>query len=69
MKEKEAKLWFSQLERSPLRKLEAEWIFANVPKEYQGIVFSMLDGKSYSETIWRMIRPEYQKPFWNQAAN
>ena len=69
MKEKEAKLWFSQLERSPLRKLEAEWIFTNVPKEYQGIVFSMLDGKSYSETIWRMIRPEYQKPFWNQAAN
>lgn len=65
MQEKEAKKWFDKLERSPLRKAEADWILTNVPKPYQGIVFSMLDGKDYSESIWRMIRPEYQKPFWN----
>jgi hypothetical protein len=42
----------------------ASGLFANVPKLYQGIVFAMLDSKDYSDTIWRMIRPEYQKPFW-----
>lgn len=69
MKEKEAKVWLDSVPRSPVRKQEAEWILANVPKEYQGIVFSMLDGKDYSDAIWRMIRPEYQKPFWNQESN
>lgn len=68
MHEKEAKKWFDRLERNPIRKLEAEWIFTNVPKSYQGIVFAMLDGKDYSDSIWRMIRPKYQKPFWNQSS-
>lgn len=38
-------------------------------KEYKKVahvVFAMLDGKDYSETIWKMIRPEYQKPFYQQ---
>jgi hypothetical protein len=29
----------------------------------------MLQGKDYDQAIWRMIRPEYQKPFWNQLAD
>lgn len=66
MQENEAKKWFDQLERHPLRKVEADWITRTVPKPYQGIVFSMLDGKDYSEAIWKMIKPEYQKPFWNK---
>jgi len=36
------------------------------PKHLQGILFSMYDEKDYSETIWKMIRPKYQKPFWNK---
>lgn len=28
------------------------------------IVFAMMDGKKYNEIIWKMIRPEYQKPFF-----
>jgi RNA ligase len=28
-----------------------------------GIVFNMLDGKDYSQQIWRMIKPKYEKPF------
>jgi len=33
---------------------------------YPKILFSMLDGKDYSETIWRYVRPEFQRPFSNQ---
>ena len=49
------------------RKDQAAWIFANVPKDYQGIVFAMLDSKNYTDSIWRMIRPNYQKPFWSKS--
>lgn len=31
--------------------------------QYPKILFSMLDGKDYSETIWRYIRPIYTRPF------
>ena len=30
---------------------------------YSSVLFQMLDGKSYEETIWRMIRPIHEKPF------
>jgi hypothetical protein len=26
----------------------------------------MYNGKDYSGTIWRLLKPEYQKPFWNK---
>ncbi|OOV18940.1 RNA ligase [Flavobacterium sp. LM4] len=31
--------------------------------KYPGVLFWMLDGKEYSETIWKMIRPKFEKPF------
>ena len=31
--------------------------------QYPKILFSMLDGKDYSETIWRYVRPIYERPF------
>jgi hypothetical protein len=67
MKEKTTRDWLDQVPRSPLRRDEAAWILANVPKEFQGLVFSMMDGKDYSNSIWRMIRPDYQKPFWSNG--
>lgn len=30
---------------------------------YPSILFAMLDGKEYSERIWRLIKPTYEKPF------
>lgn len=30
---------------------------------YRGIVFSMLDGKNYQDTLWRMLKPLSEKPF------
>ncbi|WP_269236978.1 RNA ligase [Flavobacterium flavigenum] len=31
--------------------------------KHPNVLFWMLDGKDYSETIWKMIRPTFQKPF------
>ncbi len=31
--------------------------------KYPSVLFWMLDGKDYSEIIWKMIRPEFEKPF------
>jgi RNA ligase len=36
------------------------------PKHLQRILFPIYDEKDYSETIWKMIRPKYQKPFWSK---
>ena len=33
---------------------------------YPSVLFNMLDGKSYKNTIWRMLRPKFQKPFKNE---
>ncbi len=35
--------------------------------QYPKILFSMLDGKDYSETIWRYIRPKYERPFTSRG--
>jgi RNA ligase len=31
--------------------------------EYKDMLFKMLDGKEYKQTIWRRLKPEYSKPF------
>lgn len=69
MKELDAKNLLAKLLATPdvNKKTDALWIQANVPTELQGLVFAMLQGKDYSQTIWRMIRPEYQKPFWAKS--
>ena len=33
--------------------------------KYPAILFAMLDGKDYSRMIWKMIEPEYAKPFYS----
>jgi len=35
--------------------------------KYPKVMFLMLDGRSYDEAIWRMIRPTYEKPFAMRA--
>ena len=34
-------------------------------KKYSSILFAMMDGKDYSKIIWKIIRPEFSKPFKN----
>lgn len=31
--------------------------------QYSGVLFAMLDSRDYSEIIWKMIRPKFEKPF------
>ena len=42
--------------------------FAEIAKRYKhpSILFKMFDGKSYSDYIWKQIRPTYSKPFWQK---
>jgi len=30
---------------------------------YKDVLFRMLDGKEYKQSIWKRIKPEYKKPF------
>jgi RNA ligase len=30
---------------------------------HKDIIFRMLDGKEYKQSIWRKLKPEYKKPF------
>ena len=40
--------------------------FCGVEPSIRSICFAMWDGKDYDQIIWKMIRPKYQKPFWNK---
>lgn len=32
-------------------------------RKYRGVLYAMLNNRDYSEIIWRMIRPTFEKPF------
>ena len=36
-----------------------------VPIELRSILFNMIDGKEYKQLIWKLLKPEYEKPFKN----
>jgi len=48
--------------------IEDRKIFAEYAMRYKNpsILFSMLDNKNYDEIIWKLIRPQYSKPFWQK---
>lgn len=46
------------------RKEQAEFIKTCT---YPGIVFAMLDGKSYDQQIWKMVKPAHSTPFKEEA--
>lgn len=48
--------------------IEDRKIFAEYAIRYKhpSILFSMLDNKNYDEIIWKLIRPQYSKPFWQK---
>ena len=51
------------------RKDMALWVKDNVIPRYQKIIFSMMDNRNHKPQIWDLIRPNYQKPFWNKNNN
>ncbi len=40
------------------RKDQARFVVANVPGPQSGLVFSLLDGKDITDSIWRMVEPK-----------
>jgi len=46
-----------------------EFALAIKDNEYRSILFSMWDGKSYEDTIWKMIKPKWSKPFKKDIDN
>lgn len=54
-----------QIKDEPIRKNVALWIAASVEPDLRSLVFCMLDGKDYGDKIWRLIRPTFERPFWN----
>lgn len=37
--------------------------------QYPSVMFKLLDGQNYEQTIWKMIKPDYMKPFTNKFDN
>jgi len=40
------------------RKDAALWVQKNVPSQYRGLVFSLMDGKDINDSIWKMVEPK-----------
>jgi RNA ligase len=58
---------YNDNETEPTKKEFAEYIQKNVKeRDLHGVMFSIWDGKDYSDKIWKIIRPNYMKPFWNK---
>lgn len=43
------------------RKEQAAFIFKELPNP--PLIFSLLDGKTITEQVWKMIKPKYEQPF------
>jgi RNA ligase len=56
--------WIHKIIRRVPETSEAK-VYAEYAKRYKhsGILFSMNNGKDYSATIWKLIKPKYEKPF------
>lgn len=58
---------YGDRETEPTKKEFAEHLeFCKVEPSIRSICFAMWDGKAYDHIIWKMIKPKYQKPFWNK---
>lgn len=50
----------------PTKKQFAEYAMKYVEPTLRPICFAIWDRKPYDHIIWKLIRPKYQKPFWNK---
>jgi RNA ligase len=58
---------YNDRETEPTKKEFAEHLeFCKVDPSIRSICFAMWDKKDYDHIIWKIIRPKYQKPFWNK---
>lgn len=78
---KEIRLQFSSIEKEALDLFQtfsnqgntskaeySKWVQTQ-RKTLHPILYNIFDGKDYNKIIWKMIRPSYQKPFWEKKEN
>ncbi len=67
--EREYQWIFKIINRAP--NIENRAVFADYAKRYKhpSILFNMLDGKDYSQHIWKLLYPPYSKPFKKDEEN
>lgn len=63
--EEESNILFHRFFSWGVGETRAEFAEYAKKQKYPAILFRMLDGKSHDELIWRIVRPEFQKPFSN----
>ena len=54
---------YNDLEPETDKKKYAEWVM-NQDEILRPILFRMFDKKDYSDYIWKIIKPQYVRPFW-----
>ena len=52
---------YGDVDPEPSKKEYAEFVMKNVKPKLRVVMFQMWDKKSYNETIWKLIRPEFMK--------
>ena len=58
---------YGDRETEPTKKEFAEHLeFCKTEASIKAICFSIWDKRNYDTIIWKMLRPKYQKPFWNR---
>jgi T4 RnlA family RNA ligase len=60
---------YNDIEVKPSKKDFALHIQKNVDKLYHGVLFAIWDGnfEKLDEIIWNLIKPKYEKPFWEKG--
>jgi hypothetical protein len=56
---------YNDEEPSPTKKAFAEWVKTR-PKWEHAILFRMYEGREFDSILWKLLRPKYQKPFWQK---
>jgi RNA ligase len=67
--EKEYQWIFKVIKR--VHGIENRAVFAEYAKKYKhpNLLFNMLDGRDYSQHIWKLLYPTYSKPFKKDEEN
>lgn len=55
---------YNDVDPEPTKKDFALHLDKYVEKHYKSILFAMWDGREYDHMVWKIIKPKYQKPVW-----
>jgi hypothetical protein len=55
---------YNDVDPEPSKKDFALHLDKYVDKQYKSILFAMWDRREYEHMLWKIIKPKYQKPVW-----